>query len=117
MYFRISISTAYVRSLHWFHISNNTLVKAVSLRKLCHSRVAQSLSEIFILHQRHSFMPCFHKPPQEWKKPGLPPNRGAHWKKGDGEGLQVGQHHWDVGMSVPLFALAVGMPLPDCALK
>eukprot|EP00434_Breviolum_minutum_P008883 symbB.v1.2.007831.t2/scaffold463.1/size291460/12 len=26
---------------------------------------------------------------KEWKKPGLPPNRGAHWKKGDGEGLQV----------------------------
>ena len=25
---------------------------------------------------------------EEWKKPGLPPRSGAHWKKGDGEGLQ-----------------------------
>lgn len=26
---------------------------------------------------------------EEWKKPGLPPRSGAHWKKGDGEGLQA----------------------------
>lgn len=26
---------------------------------------------------------------KEWKKTGLPPRSGAHWKKGDGEGLQV----------------------------
>ena len=25
---------------------------------------------------------------KEWKKKGLPPRSGAHWKKGDGEGLQ-----------------------------
>ena len=26
---------------------------------------------------------------KEWKKKGLPPRSGAHWKKGDGEGLQA----------------------------